>query len=298
MLWDYSTESTKDKSCLYYLLNSKDINNVIRIISNNSKIDLMRYTQEYTPERRGNELLNNAVHKFIDFADSYVEETMLSQAENQIISGNDEALKKYEYISSKARTISHDIKNHLSVIDLYSKIIEKRLDMVCNKELQDSLNNAISSVRKSKEAIDSLLSELRTIKSVNLQTFEFSSLLENVLSLAQAKAIDAGVEIQVATEYKGNILIDEQKFLNVVINLLYNAIEASESNGFIRISTEETENNMLKILFTDNGCGIDADKQIKIFDEGYRPHPLNRRGFRGTCQQVREDLLPLKDRRP
>ena len=72
LLWDYSTESIKDTSCLYYLLNSKDVNNVIKIINDNSKIDLMRYTQEYTPERRSNELLNSAVHKFIDFADSFV----------------------------------------------------------------------------------------------------------------------------------------------------------------------------------------------------------------------------------
>ena len=74
ILWDYSTENVKDTSCLYYLLNSRDVNNVVRIISENSKIDLMRYTQEYTPERRSNEMLNKAIHKFINFADSFVEE--------------------------------------------------------------------------------------------------------------------------------------------------------------------------------------------------------------------------------
>ena len=41
----------------------------------------MRYTQEYTPERRSNELLNKSVHKFINFADSFVEEAALTQAE-------------------------------------------------------------------------------------------------------------------------------------------------------------------------------------------------------------------------
>ena len=105
LLWDYSTEAVKDTSCLYYLLNSRDVNKVIGIISSNSKIDLMRYTQEYTPERRGNELLNKAVHKFIDYADSFVEEVNLSRVENSIINENDDIAKKYEYISLKTKTI-------------------------------------------------------------------------------------------------------------------------------------------------------------------------------------------------
>ena len=74
LVWDYSTEEVKDTSCLYYLLNSRDVNNVIRTISANSLIDLNRYIIEFTPERRANELLNKAVHKFIDYANSFLEE--------------------------------------------------------------------------------------------------------------------------------------------------------------------------------------------------------------------------------
>ena len=170
ILWDYSTENVKDTSCLYYLLNSRDVNNVVRIISENSKIDLMRYTQEYTPERRSNEMLNKAIHKFINFADSFVEEASLSQAETSIMNENDDIEKKYEYISAKTKTISHDIRNHLSVIDLYSKTMEKRLEKVPNKELKDSMLNAVSSIKKSKDSIDVLLNELRTIQGAMLET--------------------------------------------------------------------------------------------------------------------------------
>ena len=65
MLWDYSTEDVPDSSAVCYMLNSKNVNDVVNIISSNSKIDLMRYTKEFTPERRSNETLNNAVNKFI-----------------------------------------------------------------------------------------------------------------------------------------------------------------------------------------------------------------------------------------
>ena len=269
LLWDYSTETIKNTSCLYYLLNSKDVNNVIKIISDNSKIDLMRYTQEYTPERRGNELLNSAVHKFIDFADSFVQEASLSNAENEIINENEDVAKKYEYISSKARTISHDIKNHLSVIDLYSKIIEKRIETLESIPTIDSLKNAILSIKKSKESIANLLGELRTIQGVNLQTVKFSEALENATRLVQARADESNIKIDIFNDYQGNILADENKFLNVLINLLYNAIDAIQCDGTITIKSEEIQDNILKITIVDTGCGIKEEAQNKIFDEGY-----------------------------
>lgn len=269
LLWDYSTENIKDTSCLYYLLNSKEVNNVIRIISENSKIDLMRYTQEYTPERRSNELLNRAVHKFINYADSFVEEASMTQAEAGLLGESDDIAKKYEYISTKAKMISHDIKNHLSVIDLYSKIMEKRLEHVQNKELQDSMLNAVFSIKKSKDAIGVLLTELRTIQSLKLETHNFSKILQSAIELVNAKAHQTGAKIEVSNRYSGDILADENKLLNVMINLFYNAMDAVKENGIIRVKTEETEDNMLKIFIADNGCGIDKDCQDKIFEEGY-----------------------------
>ncbi len=269
LLWDYSTESVKNTSCLYYLLNSRDVNKVISIINSNSKIDLMRYTQEYTPERRGNELLNKAVHKFIDYADSFVEEANLSRAENAIIGENDDITQKYEYIASKTKTISHDIRNHLSVIDLYTKIIEKRLEIVSNKELQDSLTNAVASIKKSKDAITHLLNDMRSIQGVNLQTHSFSNILESVVNMAQAKASEHNIQIEVSNPFSGEILADENKFLNVLINLIYNAIDAIGNDGCIKLNVYETSENMLAIQVCDSGSGIDDEIKTKIFEEGF-----------------------------
>lgn len=270
MLWDYSTETSPQKtSCLYYLLNSKNVNNVISIINENSKIDLMRYTQEFTPERRTNELLNNAVHKLINYSDSFVEEAALTKAENEIIGETDDVAQKYEYISSKTRLISHDIKNHLSVIDLYSKIIEKRLEMSENSELQKSVENAVLCIKKAKESVSVLLNELCTIQGVNLKTHDFSKILQNTISMTEAAAQENNVIIKVENAYYGEVIADDNKLLNVLINLIYNAVDAIESDGIIEIKTQETEENMLKISISDNGCGISEENREKIFNEGY-----------------------------
>lgn len=272
LLWDYSTETAGETSSVYHLFNSRDVNDIIKIISENSKIDLMRYTQEFTPERRSNDLLNKAVHKFIDFADAFVDEASLSQVEAGMLSENDDVVKKYEYISGKSKVISHDIKNHLSIIDLYSKIMEKRLESVNDKELQDSMSNALNSIKKSKDSIGSLLGELRSIQSADLHAHNFSKILESAINLVQARALETGTKFEVSNQFTGDILADENKFLNVLINLFYNAIDAVQAgkkDGVIGIKTEETKENMLRILVSDNGCGIETEKQEKIFEDGY-----------------------------
>lgn len=277
LLWDYSTEEMENTSCVYYLLNSRDVNNVIRIISSNSLIDLSRYTMEFTPERRTNELLNKSVHKFIDYANSFVEEASMSQAENTMLEANEEILKKYEYISDKSKMISHEIRNHLSVIDLYSKIIEKRLEHINEKEAKDSIKNGVECIKKSKDLISQMLSELKTIQVANPLPTDLSKLLSMVEALVSPRVKDKKAVLEIENNLKATILTDENKFLNVMMNLIYNALDFAgkeEKKGQtsekpkVRIETVVEGQNMLKIRVIDNGHGVPEELKDKIFDKG------------------------------
>ncbi|WP_419661921.1 GAF sensor signal transduction histidine kinase [Desulfosarcina variabilis str. Montpellier] len=62
--------------------------------------------------------------------------------------------------------------------------------------------------------------------------------------------------------------IDSKEFQRALINLIVNAIDAigDQPDGEIRIRTALEKNMHLVVAVEDNGCGIDADKQPKIFD--------------------------------
>ncbi len=63
------------------------------------------------------------------------------------------------------------------------------------------------------------------------------------------------------------IFADENKFLAVIINLLKNAVEAIETDGWIKITTEVFRDFVL-ITVANNGEKIPEEFIDKIFDEG------------------------------
>ncbi len=65
------------------------------------------------------------------------------------------------------------------------------------------------------------------------------------------------------------IKADELHFSNVLYNLIDNAIKYSEGKPEIRISTKNTDSQLL-ISVADKGIGMNRDQQAKIFEQFYR----------------------------
>ena len=60
------------------------------------------------------------------------------------------------------------------------------------------------------------------------------------------------------------LMADPTKLLEVFVNLIKNALESVQDDGFVRILCE-TDPRTVKIHIEDNGCGIEADKLVTIF---------------------------------
>ena len=52
--------------------------------------------------------------------------------------------------------------------------------------------------------------------------------------------------------------------MEVFVNLIKNALESISDDGYVRI-TCESDSRAVKINIEDNGCGIEADKLVCIF---------------------------------
>lgn len=154
----------------------------------------------------------------------------------------------------RAKNTFHEIKNQISVCDLYLEVIKRTLE---KKHLEDeTLTRALKNIRNSLELIADSMNELNSaqIKEENL-----SALVEAAFELCKPYGeIEFINQVPTTTIFK----LDKTKFLSVLVNIIKNAIEAKAKK--IIISSEG--NN---ILIENDGEKIPTENQTKIFEEGY-----------------------------
>lgn len=101
--------------------------------------------------------------------------------------------------------------------------------------------------------------------------------VENVRLQLEGKG--GGSELQLNAK-SDLIEADEVHFMNVITNLIDNAIKYSKDNLQIRIITHSTA-RMLVIRIEDNGIGMTKETQRRIFEKFYRAHTGNLHNVKG-----------------
>ncbi len=77
------------------------------------------------------------------------------------------------------------------------------------------------------------------------------------------------------------VAADRDKVRQVLVNLVDNAVKYSPSGGRVELSVEAVDGNV-RFAVRDEGLGIPADEQERIFEKFYRLDPAMTRGVGGT----------------
>lgn len=260
LVWDYGISEIKGYSNINFYLNSRRIQDILKIVLDNSRIDFMPDVEPYSLERRENELMCDALHKVVDcLNDAVMENTVNVEA---IVNRQDKPI-----LGVEVRKIIHEIRNNLSVIDLHSKIIEKRAEKT-NSDAAQKIINASSIVEKSTRIINVLLDELKDTAEFKLEKLNLSDIVEMVLELVAPKIAEKDLNVQIQLN-DVNILGDETKVLGVLLNIINNAIYALKENGKLKVSSSENHDGTVSIFIENDGAAIACEVQSKIFDEGF-----------------------------
>lgn len=251
LLWDNFT-GDKNTVRYYSLYNSKLQNEPLDIIKRNSKIDITPYQEKFTPDRRDNILLNASIRRLLDNMVDAADDAVLGYAEKTA-----ETLRDGDYAARKSRVVAHEVRNQLSIIDLYTEIIRKKTD---DESILASLNTVAKAI---KMANNSLLA-LKTKENSEIKPVSMRELIQDAAALAGVYLEGKDIELQVETD-DITAMADYDKLLGVIINLVKNASEAKDGT-YIKIKTEKYD-DFVNILVSNNAQGI-AEPE-KIFNEGF-----------------------------
>ncbi len=163
--------------------------------------------------------------------------------------------ERFTAIGELSSRMSHDIRNPLSILQNEFELL-KRKNVLDEKQVE----RISTSINRITHQLDDVLDYLRNTP-IESQKFNLSDLLSKVLTSFD---IPSGVKIKTSGD-EIFMIGDENKMNIVLINLIYNAIQAVEGAGEIDVSISKTSTEII-IKVTDSGPGITIKPIEKIFD--------------------------------
>ena len=111
-----------------------------------------------------------------------------------------------DLIKEQSRCIAHEMRNHITICELYTQIIKKNLE---KEGIQNtSLNNALNCINKSLKIMSNSLLDLKSLDNFNLKKVNIKKVLEEGIKLATAYISDKKIKIT------SNINVDAEVFID------------------------------------------------------------------------------------
>ena len=184
----------------------------------------------------------------------------------------DKARTLSEFKGFLISTTAHDFNSALTVLDGYHQFIKSRCKDCPGPLAVPLLEQAGRSIARLRNMSATLLDfEAAEKGEIRLQTLEFDlrGLLEESISFyrpyAEQKRVILGLENDVPpVKAKG----DPGRVMQILDNLLYNAVKFTPPKGEIRLGAREDDGKSVTVWVRDTGIGIAKKAMEKIFEKG------------------------------
>lgn len=259
IIWDNKTDN-KNYVRYYSIYNSKLQDEALDIINRNSIIDIKKFQETFRPDRRDNILLNSSIRRLTENLDEATKDAVLGFAEFQ--------MKPAGYLPD-VREISHEVKNQLSICDLYSEIIKK----YCAKnEIQDeTILNATNNITRAIKMANNSLLALKSTQAKQIKPCSIKDIVSVAEDLTKVYFECKNIEYIVDNKLNLKIMADENALVSVLVNLVKNAVEAFnteevlENGKYIKIKVEK-RGEFVAIRVINNASKI--ENPDLIFEKG------------------------------
>lgn len=181
--------------------------------------------------------------------------------------------------SNYAQDISHELRTPLTNLLLH---LEGIRDQIIDAD-DETVNMLISEVNRLNTMVNNLqISFNKAEKSLelNLENHKIDELIQFSVDTFKPKLNEKNISMNLELDDNIIIPVDKGKFIQVINNLISNAIKASNENSSIYITSKEYKNRYV-IIVKDNGVGISKDDLDKIFDRFYRVDTARNRATGG-----------------
>jgi signal transduction histidine kinase len=106
-------------------------------------------------------------------------------------------------------------------------------------------------------------------------------LVADVAASIEPLAAERGITIEIVAEQPAMVMADEVRLIQVIMNLLDNAVAYTNTGGKVKLEVK-VQNNTACMAVSDTGIGIAKDHLDHIFERFYRVDPARSRAAGST----------------
>lgn len=195
-----------------------------------------------------------------------------------------EELKESDRLKDElVQNVSHELRTPLTFVKGYVDLLMDGEMGLVTPSQQDALQIVATKTDEITRLIDDIIT-LQRIDTGNLQ-LTYQSLPEIIQTavvnhrlVAEKKGLTVHCYIP---ERVTPVLIDKGRIIQVLDNLITNAVKFSPDGGVISVTLQEYPDEV-QIIVADEGIGMPKEKQSRIFDRFYQIDGSSRRRFGGT----------------
>ena len=197
-------------------------------------------------------------------------------------------LEQFAYVAS------HDLKEPLRMITLYTQMIKKKLKIHLDTDTEEFMGFVVDGTKRMQQLLDDLLEYSRLGKKGTKNSIDLNDVMLVVQQNLKIPISNNEVEFSADTLPKVNAVFSEM--VQLFQNLVGNAIKFKQidKNPTIHIGIKSVSNKGFIIQIKDNGIGMEEQGIEKIFNLFERLH--TRDAYEGTgiglatCKKVMENL--------
>jgi signal transduction histidine kinase len=178
--------------------------------------------------------------------------------------------------------VSHDLRNMLGVMVGFAALIVRE-EAAASRE--GKVLQYAQRIQRSGARMSRLIGDLVDVGSVELGVLKMTPepgdpahVVREAVDTFHAQAAAGGVSLVTdAVPSSSQVAFDSARILQVLTNLLTNALKFTPPNGTVAVHLERNADE-IRFGVSDTGTGIPADKLDAIFDRFYQVVPNDRRG--------------------
>jgi signal transduction histidine kinase len=182
--------------------------------------------------------------------------------------------------------VSHELRSTLTAI---KGSVHNILDGITGA-LNEKQSRYLGRIKSNADRLSRLITDLLDLSKIEAGKIDLrpaylsiSALAREVAEVLRTVAAEKLISLEVVSpEGQADVWADRDKVVQILMNLVGNALKFTPSSGRVTIVIDHPDAEWVRCSVADSGPGIPANEAAKIFDKFYQVEQANKQKAKGT----------------